>query len=392
MEAPLPPGGAVASVRRLLERAQIPALGVAVVHRERVLWAEGFGETEIGTGMPVTPGTRFGLGSLSKPLTTALVARLVQQGVLDWDATVETYLPDFPHRGRGMTLRHIAAHLAGFGDEFDRAYSQTTEQFATAAEVLPLVCRQPLQSEPGTRSYYATGSYTALAAVVERVTGVSFAEAMRREVLSPLGLEGIQPNDRSRPSPGRAEFYARDEHGRPVPAPYVNFSHKWAGAGFQSSAVDIALFASHLVEGRIVAPEQVRELFTAQRTGDGSETPYGLGWAVGARAGFGLRWIIGPDETPRRIVHHPGGGHGISCWLVVDLETDLVVAMLANQSGAPVGGRMFDDIFEVFLAEVQAAPERRVTASHLFQPRKTESLPIIAVNGSRLPPKDFCPP
>ena len=66
--------------------------------------------------------------------------------------------------------------------------------------------------------------------------------------------------------------------------------------------------------------------------------------------------MIGPDEAPRRIVHLAGGGHGISCWLVIDLETRLVVAMLANQSGAPVGGRVFDEVFEAFLAEVLPAP------------------------------------
>ena len=83
-------------VAQIIAKGQAPGVGVAVAVNGSVVWSEGFGLANLEHGVPVSPDTRFGLGSISKTLTMAAAMRLVDKGKLDLDAPVEQYLPDFP--------------------------------------------------------------------------------------------------------------------------------------------------------------------------------------------------------------------------------------------------------------------------------------------------------
>jgi len=337
-----------AAVRRIMQRGDVPGISVAVARGGEVIWAEGFGLADVGNKIPVTADTRFGLGSVSKCLTTALVARLVAAGQLEWDRPVEEYMPEFPHRGRGITLRLLASHRSGLGDSFDAANRETMRHYPRCADVVGEISRAPLLFEPGSRTEYSTMAYTVIGAVVERVTGLPFDRAMAAHVLRPLGLDGIEPCDPRATGPRRTRFHVEGEGGRIKEAPPYDPSYKLPGAGYVATAADIVRFASELSAPGFLPEEQLRQIFAARSDQTGAETPFGLGWAVGARAGFGYSWIIGPDEPAHDIVHHPGGGIGISCWLVLDRDDDLAVVVLSNLTGAPVGGRSFDEIMAAF--------------------------------------------
>lgn len=85
-----------AAVRAMMARASVPGVGVAV--DGQMVWAEGFGLADVEQHVAATIETKFGIGSISKSLTMALVGRLVEEGLVDLDAPVERYLPEFPHR------------------------------------------------------------------------------------------------------------------------------------------------------------------------------------------------------------------------------------------------------------------------------------------------------
>lgn len=211
----------------------------------------------------------------------------------------------------------------------------------------------PLLAEPGERTNYSNSAYTVLAAVIEQTTGLSYLDAVRKYVITPLQLHSLDAYDFRRPPQDLSAYYL-EEGGSSQRAPSYDPSYKLAAAGLIGTSGDVARFASALGRPGFLSEVALRELFTAQKDHGGRATSFGLGWSVGARAGFGMRWIIGPDEAPREIVHHPGGGIGISCWVALDRETGLAVAVLSNLTGAPVGGRTFDSILEAFLPLVSA--------------------------------------
>jgi CubicO group peptidase (beta-lactamase class C family) len=159
---------------------------------------------------------------------------------------------------------------------------------------------------------------------------------MNRHVVGPLGLKNTTPNDRKAIIPHRTSFYVRDND-KTVNAPYFDPSFKWAGAGYLSTAEDMARFGSALLKPGFLKQSTVDELFRPMRTAAGEDTRFGLGWRLGA------------DAKGRSVVYQPGGGPGISSVIILYPKENLVVAILSNLRGAPVGGEAADAIADSFL-------------------------------------------
>ena len=92
---------------------RVPGLSVAVAMDGKIVWSEAFGLADVETKTPVTPSTRFRIGSISKPLTSAGLALLVERGKIDMDAPIQKYIPDFPQKEGPITVRMLAGHLSG---------------------------------------------------------------------------------------------------------------------------------------------------------------------------------------------------------------------------------------------------------------------------------------
>ena len=316
--------GARRAVRELLERGAVPGASAAVALDGEIVWSEGFGHADLEQKVAATAETKFGIGSISKSLTTALAARLVDRGLLDIDAPLERYLPEFPHKGQGISVRLVAGHLSGIGDAVDNRLYYTTAHYGTTDAALAEMRDDPLVARPRERHFYTTGSYTFIAAAVERVAKRDYLSAMREHVLDPLGMRDTVPNDRRAIVPNRTAFYV-DEGRRIANAPYFDPSFKMAGAGYLSTAADVARFGAALVRPGFLEPRTREELFRSLATADGQDT------------GFALGWRVGKDDRGRRIFYQPGGGPGISSWVVIYPEERLVVAVLTNKTGAPAG-------------------------------------------------------
>jgi serine beta-lactamase-like protein LACTB, mitochondrial len=341
---------AIARARQVLgeavRRGAAPGASVAVALGGQVVWSEGFGVSDLASGALVTPATRFGVGSISKSLTLAAALALADERKLDLDAPVERYLPDFPHRGRGVTVRRIGAHQSGIADAFaDRNY-YTTAHFSSLDSAYRGIAAAPLTFTPGSRTEYATGLFTIVGRILERITGESYVDVMRRRVFVPAGMKATAPNDPRHPAAGRAAFYVRNAGGGFDPAPATDPSFKLPGAGFLSTAEDLARFGAALLGPSLLSDSARRELFTPVPLADGTPTRYALGFQA-------------LEEDGRRVMLQPGGGPGIAGWLAVYPDDDLVVAILSNATGAPLGDAVRRAVADAFLRLPAPGPSPR---------------------------------
>jgi CubicO group peptidase (beta-lactamase class C family) len=345
-----------AAVLEMMKKDSVPGVGVAVVVDGEMVWSEGFGFADVDRREPVTRETKFGIGSVTKSLTMALVGRLVEEGLVDLDAPVERYLPEFPHKDSKISVRLIAGHLSGFDDSISAAQTYTSTHYATTSEALRLFLKEPLKHRPLERHFYTTGPYTFIAGVVEKATQKDFRTSMSQYVTGPLGLSNTVPNDRKAVIPHRTSFYLR-EGDKTVAAPYFDPSYKLAGAGYLSTAEDMARFGAAFLKPGFLEPATVDELFRTLRTSAGEDTGFGLGWRAGV------------DAKKRRIVHQPGGGPGISSWLLLYPDENVVIAILSNQTGAPVGDKALDTIADSFIERrPRQAPVSEQSPDRSFRP------------------------
>ena len=168
----------------------LPALSIALVDDQRVVWARGFGFADPSRRTPATAETVYRVGSVSKLFTDLAVMQLVEQGKLDLDAPLERALPEFAPRnpfGTPITLRQLMSHRSGLvreppvGHYFDPTPPALNEVVASLNDT-------SLVYEPGTHTKYSNAGVTVVGAVVERVRGEPFAGSVHRTVLDPLGL------------------------------------------------------------------------------------------------------------------------------------------------------------------------------------------------------------
>jgi CubicO group peptidase (beta-lactamase class C family) len=341
---------AIARARQALGEAvrggAAPGAAVAVAAGGSIVWSDAFGVSDLASGASATPGTRFGVGSISKAFTLAAALTLADERKLDLDAPVERYLADFPHRGHGVTVRRIGAHQSGIADAFaDRNY-YTTVHFSSLDGAYRGIAAAPLAFTPGSRTEYATGLFTIVGRVLERIAGEDYLDLMRRRVFEPAGMKSTVPNDPRQPVSHRAAFYVPRGAGGFDPAPAFDPSFKLPGAGFLSTAEDLARFGAALLGPGLLSDGSRRELFTPVPLADGTPTRYALGFQA-------------LEEDGRRVMLQPGGGPGIAGWLAVYPDDDLVVAILSNATGAPLGDAVRRAVADAFLRPPAPGPSPR---------------------------------
>ncbi len=175
-------------VRRVMERDQIPGVAVGVVERGHIVFAGGFGYRDVESHLPVTPDTLFPLGSCSKAFTATAIALLADEGRMDLDAPVRTYLPDFslqdPVASATLTTRDILTHRSGL-PRHDLFWYEAP--FSRDELYYRLRFLEP-SGPPHTQWRYNSLMFVVAGRIVEKVSGESWESFVRARILAPLDM------------------------------------------------------------------------------------------------------------------------------------------------------------------------------------------------------------
>ena len=176
------------------------------------------GMADRARGRPATLDTRFNLGSINKAFTATAIRQLAAQGRLTLDDRLIRHLPDYPNRAvaEQVTLRQLMEHTAGIGGNiFGAPAGGTRAQIRTNNDFIPLFAAEPPAFAPGTSRRYCNACYVLLGAVVERVSGMSYYDYVRRNVFAPAGMEATDSYALDSLPPNTAIGYTRGGPGAP---------------------------------------------------------------------------------------------------------------------------------------------------------------------------------
>jgi CubicO group peptidase (beta-lactamase class C family) len=345
-----------AAVATWLSETPVTGLAACVAAAGRLLWCSASGLADMDTSEPLTARSSMRLGSVSKPVTSVLLARVVERGLLDLERPIGAIMPELPEHLRVVTARQLASHTAGvrhyawrFGWPPHETWSRVA--WGSVTDSIAAFAGDPLLFAPGTAFRYSSHGYTLLGAVLERAGGAGFGELLQREIVAPLGLEATAL-DSPRAEPGWASSY-EVLAGRYRGAFAVDNSRGWPGAGIRSSAGDLSKLASVLPGGDLIRRDTVERLLTPQSLADGRENPqgYALGWRL-ART----RQFLGGGES-YRVAHHGGVSAGSSAFLLLFPDQAVAVAVLVNTrtGSGPLADLAFE-IAEPFMAGLLGPP------------------------------------
>jgi CubicO group peptidase (beta-lactamase class C family)/D-alanyl-D-alanine dipeptidase len=329
-----------------VEAKGLPALSIALVEDQKIVWARGFGLADPARNTPATAETVYRVGSVSKLFTDLAVMQLVEEGKLDLDAPVTRYLPDFNPRnpfGTPITLRMLLSHRSGLvreppvGHYFDPASPPL-------AEVVKSLNATTLTYPPGTHTKYSNAGIAVVGAVVERVRGEPFPATIRRTLLDPLDM----PRSSFEPDPELAKHLALGAlwtyDGQTIANPTFLLGTGPAG-NLVSTVNDLGHFLCALfAEGRgpggaVVRPETLRAMLEPQ-----DRSTFGLGFALGTLDG-------------RRRIGHGGAVYGFATELAALPDEKLGVVVIASRDCANgIVRRIADTTFRQVLAARQGRP------------------------------------
>src|ERR1700704_6584335 len=319
-----------AAISKFMASTHVPGLSAAVAEDGRFEWAAGFGMADLENNFPATEHTLYRLASISKSLTATAAMQLFERGQLDLDAPVQKYCPSFPQKPWPITTRQVMGHLAGIrhyksGSQDDPEVGNTRHFEKQIEAGLNFFKEDALLSPPGTQFHYSTHGFTLVGCVIEGASGSRYVDFLRQNVFLPAGMAQTQFDDRFAIITYRTRFYDKTESGVVRNADFLDSSYKIPGGGWLSSAEDMAKFEVAMFSDSVVSRATRDAMWTSQKTSEGKETGYALGWGTGKELG-----VID--------VGHGGGQQGTSTFIMMIPERRAGVVVLMNIDGADSSG------------------------------------------------------
>jgi CubicO group peptidase (beta-lactamase class C family) len=305
-------------VRAYMAEKGPASMSVAISRGDEMLVQRAWGLADVATNRPATHATIYKIGSVSKQFTATLILKQVERGRLALTDSIGRYLTTGlrPEWGR-LTIEQLLNHTAGLPRDFKR--EGRPEDEVSPDTMIAWAARDTMLFAPGTRHYYSNPGYLLLGALVEKLYGKPYRDALRDEITGPLGLRTLSWCT----DPGKDPTVATGNNylapGKLEPAPYAHPSKSLGGGALCASAGDLSAWNRALHGGRVVSPASYTAMITPR--------------APSVNYGFGLQTSKRPAPWGATIIYHLGGIMGFSAenaWIPAE---SLSVTVLYNSIG-----------------------------------------------------------
>jgi len=324
---PLCVAGIVSDIAKRMEEKGTLAATFAMVEQGEVFCTGAFGWRDKEAGIAATNETLFNFGSCAKVITTTAMMKLVDEGLVDLDGKVVTYLPEFQMadaRAADITVRMLLNHSSGFPGTTRRGSATLTPAHDEhMAIVLDDLAQDRLKADPGAFSVYCNDGFSMAEMLIARVSGKRFSQFVKDEIFTPLGMAHSQTAD---------EPYAegsRVANRKALVASEFEIMNVYGSGGFSMTAADWCRLLDMLAGGgvsssgvRILSEESAAAMAQAQTVSNfwlNSDAGFGLGWDSVAQPCFEQLGITALSKS--------GGTVSYTSHVIVIPQYDLGVAI-----------------------------------------------------------------
>lgn len=297
-----------------------PGATVIVVKDGKTLLRKGYGIADTSGMKPMDPGMVLRLGSITKQFTAVAILMLAEEGKLSLTDDLTRFFPDYPTRGKTITVEHLLTHTSGIASYTSRPdYPLTMGRDVTVAQMIDSFKNAPLDFEPGSAYRYNNSGYFLLGAIIEKVSGMPYAKFLEQRIFVPLGMKDTAYEGFERSSTAHAAGHTPGPKGFERAAP-LSMTQPYAAGSLVSTVDDLARWDAAITQGRLLKPASWQRAFTSYTLADGKPTGYGYGWQIAQLQG-----------APT--VAHGGGINGFSTYALRLPEQKVFVAVLSNADG-----------------------------------------------------------
>lgn len=298
-------------------RPNEPGAVVLVARDGNTIFRKAYGLADVARGTRMTPDMQLRLGSITKQFTSTAVLMLVDQGKIRLDDDITRFLPDYPTRGKRITIDNLLNHTSGIASYTSQPdfAAHATEDFTVAA-MIDRFKNLPLDFEPGTQFRYNNSGYFLLGAIIEKVSGLRYADFLEQRIFEPLGMRDTAYEGRQH---GKALFvsgHSKGEKGFEASAP-LSMTQPYAAGALVSTVDDLARWDAAVGAGKLLTSASWQHAFARTTLTDGKVSDYAYGWANGTVRGVPT-------------IEHGGGINGFNTYAMRVPSAHIYVVVLRN--------------------------------------------------------------
>lgn len=266
-----------------------------------VAFEKGYGLANEEWSAANTPATKFRIASLTKQFTGACILLLQERGQLSVHDPISKYVPDLPAVWQPITLHQLLTHTSGIPNytEGPPSESALNHNSVTPRQTLDLVASKPLDFAPGTKLHYSNTGYTLLGMVIEKVSGIPYADFLQKNIFTPLGMANSGYDTAAKILPQRASGYMRDGKGHITNSDFIDMNGPFAAGGIYSTVEDMYRWNDALTSpAKLLTADSLAQMFAVYT----ETTAYG-----GQNYGYG---VVLTHKFSRLLYYHGGGVNG----------------------------------------------------------------------------------
>lgn len=297
-----------------------PGAVVLVAKDGKTIFRKAYGLADVAKGTPMTPDMQLRVGSITKQFTSTAILMLVDDGKIKLDDDITRFLPDYPTKGKRITVENLLNHTSGIASYTGKpSFAEHMAQDMGVTGMIDSFKNDPLDFEPGTRFKYNNSGYYLLGAIIEKVSGQSYADFLEQRIFKPLGMNDTAYDGKEHGKAVRATGHSRGPNGF-VPSAPVSMTQPFAAGALVSTVDDLARWDAAVSSGKLLKPATWQRAFAKATLANGKLSAYGYGWGIGALRGV-------PS------IEHGGAINGFNSYALRVPSEQVYVVVLRNTDG-----------------------------------------------------------
>lgn len=322
---------------------------VLVAENGKVIYKKGLGLANMEWNIPVTPDTKFRLGSITKQFTATLIMKLVEEGKIKLDGKITDYLPNYrKDTGDKITIHQLLNHTSGIPSYtgMPNFFNEVSRDPYSVEEFVKKYTSGDLEFEPGSKFAYNNSGYFLLGAIIEKVTGQSYERALREKIFLPLGMKNTGYDRHDTIIEKRAIGYQKRPNGY-VNAPYLDMSLPYAAGAMYSTVEDLYLWDQALYTEQVLTA-QSKDLMFKPHLDD-----YAYGWVVNK-----VSFTEGSEGVQR--IKHGGGINGFNTVITRFPAEKHLIILLDNTSQGGNLNRLERELTNILYDKPYSSPKMSI--------------------------------
>ncbi len=287
-------------------KAGEPGAALIIAKNGVPLLRKAYGTADMEKGIALKVEDVFRIGSVTKSFTAMAILLLEDDGKLSVNDEITRFIPDYPVAGKKITIAHLLHHTSGIASYTDAPHGRIAATLKTSGEIVNLIKAAPMVNVPGEEFVYNNSGYYLLGAVIEKASGMRYADFLAKRIFTPLGMINTAVEGDERGAKRVAGY--RSEADKFSLAPDISANMTFAAGGIVSTVDDLLRWHNAILSEKLLKPNAWKRSFTPAILNNGKPTEYGYGWILrklrgqpmqvhgGVVAGFQTMQLMLPQE------------------------------------------------------------------------------------------------